>query len=233
MRFHAQTAGSTLTAQQPENNAARVTLQALAAVLGGTQSLHTNGMDEALCLPTEKSVRVALRTQQIIAHESGVADTIDPLAGSYFVEGLTDEIERRVVEIIQAVDSMGGALAAIEQGYIQEQIQQSAYAAARAVETGEQVVVGVNKFRSEEDIPLEHLKVDPAIELAQRKKLEVIREKRDGSRVAGLLARLESAARGTENLVPLFVEMVENEITLGEICGILRNEWGEYEANGF
>jgi methylmalonyl-CoA mutase N-terminal domain/subunit len=233
MRFHAQTAGSTLTAQQPENNAARVTLQALAAVLGGTQSLHTNGMDEALCLPTEQSVRVALRTQQIIAHESGVADTIDPLAGSYFVEGLTDEIERRVVEIIQAVDSMGGALAAIEQGYIQEQIQQSAYAAARAVETGEQVVVGVNKFRSEEDIPLEHLKVDPAIELAQRKKLEVIREKRDGSRVAGLLARLESAARGTENLVPLFVEMVENEITLGEICGILRNEWGEYEANGF
>jgi methylmalonyl-CoA mutase N-terminal domain/subunit len=233
MRFHAQTAGSTLTAQQPENNAARVTLQALAAVLGGTQSLHTNGMDEALCLPTEQSVRVALRTQQVIAYESGVADTIDPLAGSYFVEGLTDEIERRVVEIIQAVDSMGGALAAIEQGYIQEQIQQSAYAAARAVETGEQVVVGVNKFRAQEDIPLEHLKVDPAIEAAQKAKLQALRERRDGSRVTELLTRLDAAARGTENLVPLFVEMVESDVTLGEICNTLRGMWGEYVAEGF
>ncbi|KAF0108440.1 MAG: methylmalonyl-CoA mutase N-terminal domain [Anaerolineaceae bacterium] len=233
LRFHAQTAGSTLTAQQPENNAARVTLQALAAVLGGTQSLHTNGMDEALCLPTEKSVRVALRTQQIIAHESGAADTIDPLAGSYFVEGLTDEIERRVVGIIQAVDSLGGALAAIEQGYIQEQIQQSAYETARAVETGEQVVVGVNKFRTQEDIPLEHLKVDPAIEAAQKAKLQALRERRDRGRAAELLARLESAARGTDNLVPLFVEMVENDVTLGEICGVLRGVWGEYVAKGF
>jgi methylmalonyl-CoA mutase N-terminal domain/subunit len=233
LRFHAQTAGSTLTAQQPENNASRVTLQALAAVLGGTQSLHTNSMDEALCLPTEKSVRVALRTQQIIAHESGVADTIDPLAGSYFVEGLTDEIERRVVEIIQTVDSLGGALRAIEQGYIQEQIQQSAYEAARAVETGEQVVVGVNKFLAEADIPLENLKVDPAIEAAQKARLQLLREKRDGGRAAELLGQLECAARGVENLVPLFVEMVENDVTLGEICGVLRGVWGEYEAKGY
>jgi methylmalonyl-CoA mutase N-terminal domain/subunit len=233
LRFHAQTAGSTLTAQQPENNAARVTLQALAAILGGTQSLHTNSMDEALCLPTEKSVRLALRTQQIIAHESGVADTIDPLAGSYFVEGLTDEIERRVIEIIQKVDSLGGALAAIEQGYIQEQIQQSAYEAARAVETGVQVVVGVNKFRAGEDIPLENLKVDPAIEATQKARLQLLREKRDGGRASELLGQLECAARGTENLVPLFVTMVENDITLGEICGVLRGVWGEYEATVF
>jgi methylmalonyl-CoA mutase N-terminal domain/subunit len=233
LRFHTQTAGSTLTAQQPENNVARVTLQALAAILGGTQSLHTNSMDEALCLPTEKSVRVALRTQQVIAHESGVADTIDPLAGSYVVEQLTDEIERRAVEYIQVIDDMGGALSAIEHGYIQGQIQQSAYEATRSIETGEQIVVGVNKFRMKEKITLENLKVDPAIEQAQCQHLISLRSRRDSTRNAELLTRLETAARGTENLVPLFVEMVENDVTLGEICGVLRGVWGEYQSTKF
>ncbi len=233
LRFHTQTAGSTLTAQQPENNVARVTLQALAAILGGTQSLHTNSMDEALCLPTEKSVRVALRTQQVIAHESGVADTVDPLAGSYVVEQMTDEIERRAVEYLQAVDDMGGALAAIENGYVQGQIQQSAYEATRAVETGEQVVVGVNKFRVKEEITLENLKVDPAIEMAQKAKLQVLRGRRNGGRVSELLGQLESMARGTSNLIPLLIEMVENDVTLGEICGVLRGAWGEYQPPAF
>jgi methylmalonyl-CoA mutase, N-terminal domain len=233
LRFHTQTAGSTLTAQQPENNVTRVTLQALAAVLGGTQSLHTNSMDEALWLPTEKSVRVALRTQQVIAHESGVADTIDPLAGSYVVEQMTDEIERRAVEYIQTIDNMGGALAAIETGYMQGQILRSSYEATRAIETGEQVVVGVNKFRVKENITLENLKVDPAIEQTQRQNLVSLRARRDLVRTSELLTRLESAACGTENLVPLFIEMVENDVTLGEICGVLRNVWGEYRAPEF
>jgi methylmalonyl-CoA mutase N-terminal domain/subunit len=233
LRFHTQTAGSTLTAQQPANNVTRVTLQALAAVLGGTQSLHTNSMDEALCLPTEKSVRVALRTQQVIAHESGVADIVDPLAGSYVVEQMTDEIERRAVEYIQTIDDMGGALAAIERGYVQGQIQQSAYEATRAIETGEQVVVGVNKFRVKENITLENLKVDPAIEQAQRQRLASLRSRRDPARTSELLTRLEAAAHGTENLVPLLVEMVENDVTLGEICGVLRGVWGEYRAPEF
>jgi methylmalonyl-CoA mutase N-terminal domain/subunit len=233
LRFHTQTAGSTLTAQQPENNVARVTLQALAAVLGGTQSLHTNSMDEALWLPTEKSVRVALRTQQVIAHESGVADTIDPLAGSYVVEQMTDEIERRAVEYLQTIDDMGGALAAIESGYMQGQILQSSYEATRAIETGEQVVVGVNKFRVKENITLENLKVDPAIEQTQRQSLVSLRSRRNPARASELLTRLESAAHATENLVPLFIEMVENDVTLGEICGVLRNVWGEYKSPEF
>jgi methylmalonyl-CoA mutase N-terminal domain/subunit len=233
LRFHTQTAGSTLTAQQPENNAVRVTLQALAAVLGGTQSLHTNSMDEALCLPTEKAVHVALRTQQIIAHESGLADTIDPLAGSYFIEQLTDEMERRAVEIIQTIDNLGGALAAIEQGYVQSQIQQSAYEVEQAIETGGQIVVGVNKYRTKEHIVLENLKVDPAIEQAQCEKLAQLRSRRDPGRTAELLTRLETAASGTENLVPLFIEMVEQDITLGEICSVLRSVWGEYRSSEF
>jgi methylmalonyl-CoA mutase N-terminal domain/subunit len=233
LRFHTQTAGSTLTAQQPENNVVRVTLQALAAVLGGTQSLHTNSMDEALWLPTEKSVRVALRTQQIIAHESGVADTVDPLAGSYLIEYLTDEIEKRATEYIAKIDDMGGALKAIELGYMQNEIQNAAYAAQQAVERGEQVIVGVNQFKATEELTLERLKVDPAIEVAQKAKLKELRETRNERVVQDLLEKLKVAAAGIENLVPLFIECVENDVTLGEICNALRVVWGEYIAEPF
>jgi len=233
LRFHTQTAGSTLTAQQPENNVVRVTVQALSAVLGGTQSLHTNSMDEALWLPTEKAVRVALRTQQIIAHESGVADSVDPLAGSYLIEYLTDEIEKGAQEYIAKIDDMGGALQSIEKGFMQNEIQNAAYAAQQAIERGEQVLVGVNQFTVEEEITLERLKVDPAIELGQRERLKQLREKRDQKVVDELLGKLVSAAKGTENLMLLFIECVENDITLGEICNSLRGVWGEYVAEGF
>ncbi len=233
LRFHTQTAGSTLTAQQPENNVVRVTLQALSAVLGGTQSLHTNSMDEALWLPTEKAVRVALRTQQIIAYESGVADSVDPLAGSYLIEYLTDEIEKGATEYMSKVDDMGGALIAIEQGYIQNEIQNAAYAAQKEIELGEQVVVGVNQFQVEEDMTLERLHVDPAIEAAQRAKLKMLRENRKQSLVDQLLGKLKFAATTTTNLMPIFIECVENDITLGEICNTLRGVWGEYVAQGF
>jgi methylmalonyl-CoA mutase N-terminal domain/subunit len=229
LRFHTQTGGSTLTAQQPENNVVRVALQALAAVLGGTQSLHTNSMDEALWLPTEKAVRVALRTQQIIAHESGVADSVDPLAGSYLLEHLTDEIERLALDYIRQIDDLGGALAAIEQGYVQGQIQEAAYRYQRAVEKEEEIVVGVNAYQVDEELELERLEVDPAIEQAQRKRLAALREGRNADRVAELLGRLASAAKGSDNLMPLFIECVENQITLGEICGVLRDVWGEYQ----
>ena len=228
LRFHTQTAGSTLTAQQPENNIVRVTLQALAAVFGGTQSLHTNSMDEALWLPTEKSVRVALRTQQIIAHELGVADSIDPLAGSYIVEYLTDEIVKRAREYIQRIDEIGGAREAIERGYMQSEIQQAAYHVQKSIEKKEQLVVGVNAFQVEENLTLERLKVDPKIEIGQRARLEEVRRKRDAHKVSELLTRLEVAARGSENLMPLFIECVEEYVTLGEICNVLREVWGEY-----
>jgi methylmalonyl-CoA mutase N-terminal domain/subunit len=233
LRFHTQTAGSTLTAQQPENNVVRVTLQAMSAVLGGTQSLHTNSMDEALWLPTEKSVRVALRTQQIIAHESGVADSVDPLAGSYLVEYLTDEIETGADEYIAKIDEMGGALTAIERGYIQNEIQNAAYIAQKQIESGEQIVVGVNQFQIDEKIELERQGIDPAIEEAARQRLKELRENREQSVVEQLLARLTAAANSDENLMPIFIECVENNITLGEICNTLRNEWGEYVAEGF
>ncbi len=229
LRFHTQTGGSTLTAQQPENNIVRVALQALAAVMGGTQSLHTNSMDEALWLPTEKSVRVALRTQQVIAYESGVADSVDPLAGSYLIEHLTDEIERGAEEYIQRIDEMGGALAAIQRGYIQGEIQEAAYTYQQAVESNEEVVVGLNAFQVEETIQLERLKVDPAIEAAQCARLQALRQRRDNHRASELLAQLESAARGDDNLMPLFITCVENDVTLGEICGVLRGLWGEYQ----
>jgi methylmalonyl-CoA mutase N-terminal domain/subunit len=229
LRFHTQTAGSTLTAQQPENNVVRVALQALAAVMGGTQSLHTNSMDEALWLPTEKAVRVALRTQQVIAYESGAADTIDPLAGSYMVEYLTDEIERRAGEYIQRIDDMGGALAAIEQGYVQDEIQNAAYAFQQALERNEETVVGVNAFQVDEQVELERLKVDPAIEQNQRARLSGLRARRDAGRSGELLAQLENAARGSENLMPVMIACVENDLTLGEICGVLRGLWGEYQ----
>ncbi len=232
LRFHTQTAGSTLTAQQPENNVVRVALQALSAVLGGTQSLHTNSMDEALWLPTEKSVRVALRTQQVIAHESGAADSIDPLAGSYLIEHLTDEIERQAQEYIQKIDDMGGALAAIEQGYIQSEIQDAAYQYQQAVERQDQIVVGVNQFEVQEDIELERLSVDPSIEVGQCERLAKLRAGRDTQRVHELQSRLEKAAESNENLLPLFVECVENDLTLGEICNVLRGVWGEHQPTG-
>jgi len=233
LRFHTQTAGSTLTAQQPENNVVRVTLQALSAVLGGTQSLHTNSMDEALWLPTEKSVRVALRTQQIIAYESGVADSIDPLAGSYLIEHLTDEIEKGALDYIAKIDEMGGALQSIERGFMQNEIQNAAYAAQKEIEHKEQIVVGVNQFHVDEVLTLERLQVDPSIELGQREKLRKLREARNKERVDELLGNLVVAAKGTENLMPLFIECVENDITLGEICNTLRGVWGEYVAQGF
>jgi methylmalonyl-CoA mutase N-terminal domain/subunit len=230
LRFHTQTAGSTLTAQQPENNVVRVALQALSAVMGGTQSLHTNSMDEALWLPTEKSVRVALRTQQIIGYESGVADTVDPLAGSYVIEYLTDEICKRASEYIQKIDDMGGALAAIETGYMQAEIQDSAYRYQRSIEREEQIVVGVNAFTSNEELQLERLKVNPAIEQGQRARLAGLRARRDPIRSSELLARLDTEARGNENLMPLFVECMEANLTLGEVCGVLRQVWGEYQT---
>ncbi|MCD4739012.1 MAG: methylmalonyl-CoA mutase family protein [Anaerolineae bacterium] len=231
MRFHTQTAGSTLTAQQPMNNVVRVTLQALAAVLGGTQSLHTNSMDEALWLPTESSVRLALRTQQLIAYESGVADTVDPLAGSYQIEQLTNEIERRAFEYIDAIDELGGAAQAVELGYMQSEIAEAAYRAQRAVERGTQVIVGVNKFQQEaEGIDLEQLQVDPAIEENQRRQLAAVRAARDSERAAAALSRIEEAARTEQvSLMPLFINAVRADCTLGEICGVLRDIWGEYQ----
>ena len=233
LRFHTQTAGSTLTAQQPENNVVRVTLQALAAVLGGTQSLHTNSMDEALWLPTEKSVRVALRTQQIIAHESGVADTVDPLAGSYVIETLTDEIEAEAKAYIEKIDVIGGAMQAINQGYMQQEIQEAAYRTQRAIEKGDEVVVGVNDFQVEEQIELESLKVDPHVEEDQKSRLADLRARRDNEKVSELLGQLETAAKGTTPLMPLMVECAEANITLGEICGVLRDVWGQYRPPTF
>ena len=229
LRFHAQTAGSALTAQQPEINVVRVTLQALAAVLGGAQSLHTNSRDEALWLPTEESVRIALRTQQIIAHESGVANTVDPLAGSYVVEHLTNEIERQAVAYIEKIDGMGGALAAIEKGYIQQEIADAAYRYQQAVERGERIVVGVNAYQVEEEADLERLVVDPAVEARQRERLAALRARRDGEQVSALLSRIEAAARAPdEPLMDIFIAAVEADCTLGEICGVLRRVWGEY-----
>ncbi len=233
LRFHTQTAGSTLTAQQPENNVIRVTIQALAAVLGGTQSLHTNSMDEALWLPTEKSVRVALRTQQIIAHESGVADSVDPIAGSYLVEQLTDEIEKRAFAYIQKIDEMGGALPAIEQGYIQNEIQNAAYTYQKDVESKQQIIVGINDFKTDEKLELDRLKVDATIEQTQSRRLASLRQNRDGQKTAELLSLLERTARGSENLMPIFIQCVENNITLGEITGLLKSLWGEYQPPSF
>jgi methylmalonyl-CoA mutase N-terminal domain/subunit len=231
LRFHTQTAGSTLTAQQPENNVVRVTLQALAAVLGGTQSLHTNSRDEALALPSEAAVEVALRTQQIIAYESGVADTVDPLAGSYYVESLTDEIEWRAVQYIEKIDALGGARRAIEAGYVQQEIQNAAYAALQAVESGEQVVVGVNRFRRDHDeVPFDLLKINETVQAEQIARLQTVRASRDAARVAGVLADLKNAAQDpSAALMPLFVEAVSAYATLGEICGVLRDVFGEYK----
>lgn len=229
LRFHTQTGGCTLTAQQPENNIVRVAIQALAAVMGGTQSLHTNSMDEALWLPTEKSVAIALRTQQIIANESGVADSSDPLGGSFLVEELTDKIEQQAQEYIKKIDRLGGAMKAIENGYQQCEIQESAYRYQKAIESKEQIIVGLNAYQSDEKPEMERLKVDVSIEANQRKRLKQLRSKRDNQKVSELLGQLENAARGKENLIPLFITCVENDITLGEMCNVLRSTWGEYQ----
>jgi methylmalonyl-CoA mutase N-terminal domain/subunit len=228
LRFHTQTGGATLTAQQPENNIVRTAIQALAAVLGGTQSLHTNSMDEALGLPTEKSVQIALRTQQIIAYESGVADTIDPLAGSYFVEHMTNEIEKAARGYIETIDSLGGAMAAIERGYQQREIQESAYRYQREIEEKKRIIVGVNEFVTREEEKPEILRVDPSIAQRQIERLRRIRETRDSERVACLLEKLRRAAEGTENLMPIIIECVEARATLGEISDALRKAWGEH-----
>lgn len=229
LRFHTQTGGSTLTAQQPENNIVRVALQAMAAVLGGTQSLHTNGMDEALALPTEKAVEIALRTQQIIAHESGVADTVDPLGGSYYIEALTDTIEAQAMEYIAKIDQLGGALRAVEEGFIQREIQEAAYRTQRAIEQNNQIVIGVNQYQTDESIKPELLRVDEQVRIDQMAALQTLRAERDQVKVEALLGKIEEAAR-TPNapLMPLFVEAVENYATLGEICDTLRGVFGEY-----
>jgi methylmalonyl-CoA mutase N-terminal domain/subunit len=228
LRFHTQTAGSSLTAQQPEVNIVRTTIQALAAVLGGTQSLHTNSMDEALGLPTEAAARVALRTQQIIAHESGVADTADPLAGAYAIESLTNEIEKRATDYIEKIDAMGGMLCAIETGYVQREIQEAAYRYQRAIESHDAVVVGVNDFRTEEEAPIPTLRVDPVIEQEQIERVRAVRARRDASSAETALVKLEEAARGTENLLPRILDCVEAYVTVGEIGHRLRKVWGEY-----
>ncbi len=231
LRFHTQTAGCSLTAQQPENNIVRVTMQALAAVLGGTQSLHTNSMDEALALPTEKAATIALRTQQILAHETGAANTIDPFAGSYFLENLTNEIEEGVEKYLQQIDKMGGVLRAIESGYIQREIHDSAYRYQREIETGERVVVGVNQFEiPEEERTIDYLRVDPLVEDLQAKKLAALKQSRDATRVESALNNLKVAAEDMNNLFTPILVAVEAHATLGEICDSLRSVFGEYKA---
>ena len=229
LRFHTQTAGSSLTAQQPEVNVVRTTIQALAAVLGGTQSLHTHSMDEALALPTEAAARVALRTQQVIAHESGVADTADPLAGSYAIEQLTSEIEARANEYLKKIDAMGGMLRAIETGYVQREIQESAYRYQRAIESEQEIVVGVNKFQVDEEQPVQTLRIDPALEQAQVERLRALRARRDSKQTAAALESLEQSASSDQNLLPYILECVESFATVGEISNTLRRVWGEYK----
>lgn len=230
LRFHTQTAGCTLTAQQPQNNVIRVTLQALSAVLGGTQSLHTNSMDEAFSLPSEEAVQIALRTQQVIAYESGTADTADPLGGSFYVERLTSEIEDRAQSYIDEIDKIGGAVAAIEQGYIQKEIQESAYAYQKAVEAGEQIVVGLNKFQDEEAPPRNLLRVDSVVMESQVAGLKRLKAERDNQAVASAVEKLKKCAQGNDNLMPPIMEAVKSYATLGEICDTLREVFGEYEA---
>jgi methylmalonyl-CoA mutase N-terminal domain/subunit len=229
LKFHTQTAGSTLTAQQIENNIVRVGYQALAAVLGGTQSLHTNGKDEALALPTEESVRTALRTQQILAHESGAADTIDPLAGSYYVESLTDEIEAEAFDILREVDDRGGMREAIEAQWVQRQIQDTAFDRQQEIESGERIIVGVNEYEVEEDPQVDLEEVTEAEQRAQRERVRSIREERDEEAVEAALAALEEAAAGEANLMPHIVEAVKAYATVGEVCDVFREEFGEYQ----
>jgi methylmalonyl-CoA mutase, N-terminal domain len=229
VRFHTQTAGCTLTAQQPKNNIVRVAFQALSAVLGGTQSLHTNSMDEALCLPSEEAVQIALRTQQLIAYETGVTDTVDPLAGSYYVETLTREIYDRAKAYIEKIDEMGGAVEAIEKGYIQREIQDSAYTYQRDIEKEDRIVIGLNRFQAAEERPGNLLRVDPSVQKEQTEHLKKLRSERDNDKVKQSLAALETAARGADNMMPFILESVKTYATLGEICDVLRGVFGEYQ----
>jgi methylmalonyl-CoA mutase, N-terminal domain len=228
VRFHTQTAGCTLTARQPMNNIVRVAFQALAAVLGGTQSLHTNSMDEALCLPSEQAVQIALRTQQLIAYETGVTDTVDPLGGAYFLETLTRQICERAEEYIRRIDQMGGAAAAIEQGFVQKEIQDSAYRYQKEIEKNERIVVGQNRFQVEEEKPSNLLRVDPGVRIAQMEKLKKLKAARDNERIPQHLARLKQAAESKENLMVPILDAIKDYATLGEICDALREVFGEY-----
>lgn len=232
LRTHAQTAGVSLTAQQPYNNVVRTTLQALAAVLGGTQSLHTNSLDETYALPTEESVTLALRTQQLIAHESGVDRVVDPLGGSYYVEYLTDEMEKRAMEYIRRIDDMGGIIRAVEEQYPQKEIGESAYRYQREVEQGERFIVGVNAFRSEKDAPIEILKIDDKVHDEQVERLRHVKAERDASKVQSALEKVEAACRGNENLMPHVLEAVKAYATLGEISDVFRRVWGAYREGG-
>lgn len=228
LRFHTQTAGCTLTAPQPENNIVRVAFQALSAALGGTQSLHTNSKDEAYALPSQESVQIALRTQQIVAYETGVAETVDPLAGSYFVEALTDEIERLATEYIKKIDEMGGAVRAVECGFIEQEIQDSAYKFQKAVESGNQVIVGVNRFQTGSAPPKGLLKVDPMVRETQIQRLQKIYAERDSAAVRDCLDTLKKVAQGSDNMMPTILDAVRKRVSLGEICDVLRQVFGEY-----
>ena len=231
LRFHTQTAGCSLTAQQPDNNIIRVTIQTLAAVLGGTQSLHTNSRDEALALPTEDSVQIALRTQQVVAHESGVTNTIDPLAGSYFIESLTSDMIKEAEEMIDKIEEMGGMIPAIEKGFVQQHIQNSAYSYQKSIESKDRIIVGVNEFKVEEKTKPELLKVDPIIGENQIEKLRELKESRDNKIVGEKLEKIKKAANSNKNLVPFILDAVKVYATLGEICGVLREEFGEYKES--
>jgi methylmalonyl-CoA mutase N-terminal domain/subunit len=232
LRTHAQTAGVSLTAQQPYNNVVRTALQGLAAVLGGTQSLHTNSLDETYALPTEESVTLALRTQQLIAHESGVDRVVDPLGGSYFVEFLTDEMEKRCLEYLRRIDEMGGIIRAVEEGYPQKEIGESAYRYQREVEEGERLIVGVNAFQSDTDGPIQILKIEERVAEEQVARIEKVKAERNAAEVSAALARVEAACRGTENLMPPVLEAVKSYATLGEISDVFRKVWGQYREGG-
>jgi methylmalonyl-CoA mutase, N-terminal domain len=230
LRFHAQTGGSTLTAQQPENNVVRVAVQALSAVCGGAQSIHTNSFDEALALPTERAARIALRTQQLLAHEAGATDTADPLGGAYFVEALTDELEAQARELIERVDELGGAVAAIEHGFVQGEIEEAAFRYSEQVEAGERVIVGVNRYVEEEPEPIELHRIDPEAERRQLERTARVRAERDAAAAEAARARVREAARGTENLLPPLREALRTRCTIGELCDVLREEFGMYDA---
>ena len=230
LRFHTQTGGSTLTAQQPMNNIIRVAIQTLAATMGGTQSLHTNGYDEALSLPTEQAAMIALRTQQIVAEESGICDTVDPWAGSYFIETLTHDMEKAAMDMVAKIDAMGGAVSAIEQGFVQEQIAQASYEYQKAIERHDKIIVGVNKYVSKDLVETPIMKIDAAIEKQQVTRLAEFKAARNHEEVAACLASISEAAKGTTNLMPLVIDAVEKHCTLGEIAHCLRNVWGEYKG---
>jgi methylmalonyl-CoA mutase N-terminal domain/subunit len=230
LRFHAQTGGSTLTAQQPENNVVRVAVQALSAVCGGAQSIHTNSFDEALALPSERAVRIALRTQQLLAHEAGGTDTADPFGGAYFIESLTDELEERARELLERVDELGGAVAAVEQGFVQKEIEEAAFRYAQEVESGERVIVGVNRYHEDEPEPIELHRIDPEAERRQLERTARVRSERDAGAADRALERVREAARGTENLLPPLREALASRCTVGEICEALREEFGMYDA---